>query len=251
MTRIAAITAITIMLALASRPALGAATSFIVPSEWASAEAPGNNIYPFSSTNNFRLQQVYLGSDMLAGPYQITGIVMRPDASGNTFGGTIGDVDLYLSTTSKTPSDLSTTFASNLGADVQLVYTGALTLDTAFSGPVAGPKNFDLLIQFQTPFSFDPAAGNLLLEMRKFSPDVAAGIIDFVFATDDSVGRVLSHSGSGGSANSATGSVDEGGMVTRFLVVPEPDGAALALAALGALAALFRASTSQRHAEAS
>ncbi len=77
MFRMAGIAIAGVVLSFAAQSARGAATSFVVPSIWSSAEAPSNNIYPFSTGNTLRLQQLYLGSDMLPGPYQITGDASR------------------------------------------------------------------------------------------------------------------------------------------------------------------------------
>jgi hypothetical protein len=64
---------------------------------------------------------------------------------------------------------LSATFANNVGADDTVVFSGPLSLSSAFTGPSAGPKDFDIVITLQTPFLYDPSAGNLLLDVRNFS----------------------------------------------------------------------------------
>src|SRR5262249_29951223 len=93
-----------------------------------------------------------------------------------------------LSTTSKTAGTLSLSFASNVGADVQVFKTTAIAGD-----PLPNPGSFSFT---GTPFNYNPANGNLLLEVDK--PDGAEafkGYTDYngslagvgrVWATDNS-----------------------------------------------------------------
>jgi hypothetical protein len=58
------------------------------------------------------------------------------------------------------------TFADNLGADNTLVFNGTLNWAT---GNLPGPGNtrqFDIVFRCTTPFLYDPAAGNLLLDTQ-------------------------------------------------------------------------------------
>ena len=64
-------------------------------------------------------------------------------------------------------------------------------------------------------------------------------LFDAVNIDTDPVGRLLSAGSSGGSVNALTGTPDTQGLVTKFMLVPEPAGSAVA--ALAALAALVRA----------
>lgn len=75
--------------------------------------------------------------------------------------------EIRFSTTSMAPDGLSLTLADNIGSDEAVVYAGALTLSTANTGPAAGPRDFDVVIDLQDPFTYDPAVGNLLIEARK------------------------------------------------------------------------------------
>jgi len=113
---------------------------------------------------------VIASSEFGNGAGWITQIALRPDApSGAAFSETLPSVAIYLSTTNRPYNNLSKTFATNIGTDVTNVYTGALRLSSAFSGPDAGPKDFDIVITLQTPFWYDPSAGNLLLDVANYS----------------------------------------------------------------------------------
>ena len=73
-------------------------------------------------------------------------------------------------------------------------------------------------------------------------PYVSSGspvFFDAVNIDTDPVGRLFSAGSSGGSVNATTGTPDTQGLVTKFMLVPEPAGSAVA--ALAALAALVRA----------
>ena len=50
-----------------------------------------------------------------------------------------------------------------------MIFSGALAFSSAFTGPAGGPKDFDILVDLTTPFFYNPALGNLLLDVRNFS----------------------------------------------------------------------------------
>jgi MYXO-CTERM domain-containing protein len=95
-------------------------------------------------------------------------ISFRPDATyGSAFATTLSDIQINLSTTSSSLADLTGVFADNIGSDDTIVVDrGALSLASSFTGPDDGPKVFDIHIDLDTPFLYDPTAGNLLLDVR-------------------------------------------------------------------------------------
>ena len=127
-------------------------------------------------------------------------------------------MQINLSTTAKMPDGLSTTFAENVGGDDQLVYGpgGLLILGVAES-----PPGFPDVIQLEEPFLYDPAQGNLLLDVR-VNADFNVDSLDS-FAMDasnvfgDSVSSVfIGH-------DSPTGKSVTTGLVTAFVVTPVPE----------------------------
>jgi hypothetical protein len=214
----------------------------VSPGPEASTEGASNNGFPFNLANagggsSMRYQQVYTSADFsaLTAPSLITAILFRPDAqTGAAFSSTLSNVTIDLSTTSATPSTLSSTFANNVGANNTVVHTGSLSLSSAFTGPAGGPKAFDIVINLSTPFLYDPAAGNLLLDVTNFGGG-ATTQFDAVPVGDAHVNRVWVTN----STSAATGTVDGGsaGLVTEFQftsAVPEPS----ALLLLGTCIAL-------------
>lgn len=117
-----------------------------------------------------RLQDLYSASyfeSVPEGKRTIAGFWFRPDGRNQTAAGslTLQNFQLTLSaTTNAAPGDMSYTYADNIGANPVLVYSGDLVLSTTPTGPAGGPFAFDMLVEFQTPFEYDPADGNLLLD---------------------------------------------------------------------------------------
>jgi hypothetical protein len=216
----------------------------VVPSADTNTEGNPNNGFPFNigafGLSSQRYQQVYLGSDFgLATPQSITQLLFRPDAGfGAPFSTTLSNVQINLSTTSKAPDALSSTFANNVGPDDKVVYSGPLPLSSSFTGPGGGPKAFDISVNLQNPFLYSPAAGNLLLDVRNFGGGTTTQF-DAAFTQGDPVSRLFTLSSNG--VNDLNGDVDTLGLVTEFnfgtpSVVPEPS--TWSLLALGLAVAL-------------
>ena len=209
------------------------------PNAAASVEGNLDSNLPFAvalySFSSMRYQQVYGSAEFasILGPRLITAIAFRPDAvTGIAFTEALTNIQISLSTTQAQPDSLSTVFANNVGADNTLLHSGPLVLSSAFTGPVGGPKDFDVTINFANPFLFDPSLGRLLLDVRSF----AGGSIrpfDAFFVANDSVSRVMTFIGQ--NATSTSGNVvDTLGLATRFTFQAIPEPSAMLLAVLGA-----------------
>jgi hypothetical protein len=188
------------------------ADQIVVPN--ANTNTEGND--GIATTSLVRIQQVFASSQFAAagGPIIITQIALRPDV-GNAFGFTFTNPNLQvnLSTTSMTPDGLSATFASNVGSDDTVVRNGPITLSSANTGPPGGPKDFDIIITFTTPFLYDPAWGNLLIDLR------STGLLTPAFLdTQNTVGDSVSTLA--GNIISPTGNGSSFGLVTQFTFTP-------------------------------
>ena len=227
------------------------AATVVVPNGLASIEGNTNNGFPFNlelfGLSSQRYQQVFAASDFafLSEPQLITQIAFRPDAEfGDPFSSTISNILINLSTTSVAPDGLSTTFANNVGADNTTVFSGQLSLSSADTGPATGPKDFDIVINLQNPFLYNPSLGNLLLDVKNFSGEPTTQF-DAQFSEGDPVSRTFSLTGN---VNGSTGSIDSLGLVTQFTTapvstpVPEPTSVMglLAMGTLGAGSRLLR-----------
>lgn len=186
-----------------------------------------------STTGYVEYQQVYASSDFAAigSKMTITQITFRPNVSGNfspagyPFSAVLlDDVTIEFSTTSKDPGALGTTLVEgslagneNVGPDGTRVYSGPLTLFSNYAGSATGPKEFDVVIDLQTPFLYDPAAGNLLLYVRK----VTGGSLSTFDAVRDSgtTSRIFYNPAA---INPVITTPANSGLVTRFTVTPVP-----------------------------
>jgi len=188
----------------------------VVPNAQTAVEGDSDGEIPFSCfAASSRYQQVYLGSEVGSGV--ITEIRFRQDGvTGTTFGpSTFRDITITLSSTTKSPDDLSLTFAANVGADVTTVFSGDLTLSSASSTAV--PRPFDVVIPLQTAFAFDASDGlNLLLDMTIPACSLCTVLDTELNMTDailrDSVSRIYSHDATSPMADFT----DTVGLVTEF-----------------------------------
>jgi hypothetical protein len=164
----------------------------------------------------YRLQSVYgavhFPSDI---GLLITELRFRPDrAAGFAFTTTVASIQVNLSTTTREPDDLSATFASNVGFDDTVVFTGSLSLSSQFTGPVNGPKAFDMVIPLIAPFLYNPAAGNLLVEFRNFSGSTEASPLSGEAILGDAASRL------GGGIASLQGGMDTGADALQIVYTP-------------------------------
>lgn len=120
-------------------------------------DAGTGNCFPFSCDYNHEYQQVYTGSQF-PGSILITGLEFynTQDDEGATAMST-GNWQISLSTTAADWNSLSVMFANNIGADNTVVFNGNLAQPWAFGNTLA--------ITLSTPFFYNPAAGNLLLDV--------------------------------------------------------------------------------------
>ena len=152
----------------------------------------------------------------LSGPSFLTKFAYRPDTILGKSGPRSLTLRIYASTTSRSVAGLSTTFAENLGADNTLVFSGTLIWATANLPGPGNTRQFDIVFPFTTPFLYDPAAGNLLLEMQ-LSANGEAIRFDTVSSGDPAIGRVFSF----GSSTATTGNI-QASHVTQFTFEPRP-----------------------------
>src|SRR5262249_54418855 len=140
--------------------------ALVVPNEWSTAQGDAGNLLPLFSAQPIRYQQVFDASQfsrLNPGGGLINRIAFRGHGPGVPFTGTAAQLQVNLSTTNKTPDGLSSTFADNVGADDAQVFSGPLSAAITFTG---NPTNFEVVINFTTPFFYNPAKGNLLLDVR-------------------------------------------------------------------------------------
>ena len=194
-----------------------------LPGTQTNVEGNANNLLPFQTigSSSVRYQQVIAASEFAAGPWLISQIALRPDTEfGTQFAVDISSLQINLSTTRAIPDALSTSFADNVGTDDRLVFDGPLHLTSAVDGPIGEQKAFDYLIPLQTPFLYDPSAGNLLLDIRNLSRVFVSTGFDSQFAIGDSVSRVFTSGTLGQDVTSPIGLADTLGLVVQLTMTP-------------------------------
>ena len=136
---------------------------------------------------------------------------------------------LGLSTTSMTPASLSTNYTANRGADFATVFDGTIS---ATSSSTVVP----FVVPLDAPFSYDPAAGNLLLDVFVVNNTITplgpippgAIVVPFLWGPDPAIARVFNFGGTGVPLQQPDG------LVTRFSDgVPVPEPGALMLLGVG------------------
>ena len=125
-------------------------------------------------------------------------------------------LELNLSTTPR--GALTGTFADNHGADVTTVLSGNVQLETDAGGPRNGPRDFDYVFDFDTPFPYDPAQGNLLSECV-LGPNSGPTFHDARRSAPDRTRLVFSLAGPDAEFSERSGKAVS---VTQFTVVPIP-----------------------------
>lgn len=193
------------------------AVTMVAPNAQATVEGDARvNSAPFNTgfAPN-RYMQIYAASQFgaFSGGMLISELDFRPDATQLTpFSHTFPSVSIFLSTTSQTVAGLSSTFANNIGSNNTLVRSGPLTIASANLPGSGTAKQFDIVIPLTTPFFYNPAAGNLLLDIENFNAG-NSGLIDAVSDASASLTRLVFFDGS---ATASTGTVQGFGIVTQF-----------------------------------
>ena len=161
---------------LASQTA--AEITIVVPNGLENVEGDGSYNDPADYSNGLRLQAMYLASDFLSlpdTPVLMAGFSFRPDGNNvSQFSNSWGNLILRLSTTNIEPTNLSQVFSENIGSQETIVFNGPITWATDNTGSPGGPKDFDVALNFETTFAYDPNDGNLLIDWLVQAP--ASGI---------------------------------------------------------------------------
>lgn len=227
---------------LLTSPAFGADVVTVTPANPPSVEAQGPAPFTYRGTTGSRTQQVY-ASSFFATAQNITSLAFR-STPGFLNGADYANVGITLSTTSfgdETGTPLSAIFADNVGADAVSVYQGAIS----FAAPATG--GFEYVVNFMTPFLYDPAKGNLLLDVLLPNGTMVSGSSFFLASYDTandfndgvySVNSVFDGSATSGIANTAAAITQFTG--TSVASVPEPTTWSMMLIGFGIMGVAVR-----------
>ncbi|HET7065109.1 MAG TPA: hypothetical protein VFI49_12615, partial [Rudaea sp.] len=177
---------------------VGATDYAVIPAGYESL--PGNNVNnsPFGAGAR-RFQMAFGASALGAIPVgtAITAIAFRLAGPAPDTDQTIAEFDVSLSTSAKPAGSLSTTFATNRGADAVLVRSGPLAITVADypSGAFGRP------ITFSKPFVY--GGGDLLIEIAATAP-TAPFVVDNMYPTPINAESAYASSFSATTANAGT-----------------------------------------------
>lgn len=198
----------------------------IVPNNLSTTQGDTGNLFPLFSTKPIRYQQVFTKtqfSRFAAGGEMINSIAFRAHTPGIPFSASVPQLQVRLSTTSKNDDGLSPTFADNIGPDDAQVFSGPLAVSVNNSSSASAVNTFDIVIRFTTPFLYNPANGNLLVEIRNLQGGIEVPPLDQEMdasnASGDSVSRVFNYGDASAAAAGQSGLAAENdtvGLVTQF-----------------------------------
>ena len=161
-------------------------------------------------------QQIYSSTDFSGSPILITELAFSTsslisDATSATLG-----LDVHLGVAATSAANPDTTFSANRGSDYLDVFSGVLTFTPALN------NTFDLVLNLSSPFLYDPASGDLLLDISLTQAPTITGTALYFggdsSATDD---RIFN------AAPGTTGRIDFNTLATQFTfadstAAPEP-----------------------------
>ncbi len=206
-----------------------------------------------SGSGYSRYQQVY--DSTLFGGFStnesITGIGLRAKQSflGSFIQGTVSvsNIVITASTTQKNDAvGLDANLDNNLGTGLTTVYSGPITLTSS----TGSTTDFNYIINFQTPFTYNKSLGNLLLQFTipvgatVSTPAGTNGFSEFDTVTDTFPSADGISSAFSTDSTQPVGSNSTTGLATEFFGMPAtgavPEPATLGLFSVAAGAMLFR-----------
>ena len=163
---------------------------FVVPARATSFEVGlgnGNNVFPFDSSYVGEYQQIY-SSTVFSQPFLISSIAFETDPLNASQGAPSASYNFTLSlgVTNRTPSNPGSAYSGTFIP----VFSGPLTVNYTSSGA------FDFVVNFATPFTYDPSLSNLLMDIEINSPPSATAIFS-AGLPDPNLGRVYNVGGNG------------------------------------------------------
>jgi hypothetical protein len=138
----------------------------VVPFHQNFSEGNGYTQFPFVY-DRFRFQVLLSGSSFCQTSASLTAVAFRRDAQINEVepGKLVPQLDVFVGHSALTPSTMSTQFATNRSGSQTAVFSGSYNLPTLLPAPPVGSGPFLIQIPFGSPFAYQLASGDLLIEL--------------------------------------------------------------------------------------
>lgn len=148
--------------------------SVVIPNGTANAPGNSSNAFPWGTSAatwpGLRLMCVYgsvnFTAQNVSAPILINQLKWRPnDTTGAVTGGTFATATVELSTSPTGFGGITTNYATNHGADRTVVYSGSVVHTPTPGSAGWTPQSWCVDIMLTTPFLYDPAAGDLVIDV--------------------------------------------------------------------------------------
>ncbi|MFO1077336.1 MAG: hypothetical protein U1E73_06370 [Planctomycetota bacterium] len=149
-------------------------STVVIPAPAAAAAGNSSNAFPWGSPAagfpGLRLMAVYgtynFTSQVISYPIVISELKWRPNIGAAAYsGGTFATATIQMSTSPTGWSAVTTNYATNHGADLTTVYSGAVVHTPTLGTGAWNLQSWCVDVQLQTPFFYDPAAGDLVIDV--------------------------------------------------------------------------------------
>jgi len=188
-------------------PGTGGAPGVVLPNAYVSKMGNSNNIFGVAWANQ-RYQQIYAGTQV-GGVRVFTSHALRMRNA--TYTGPSQTLEIKLSSTSKTPATLTTTFSSNITSAQTTVFKKK-TYKYPNMVPNTNPKKFDIAFKWDKPFIWTAKKGqSLLIEVINSSTTRGSYFVDAA-SGDTNVARLYA---TGTTATTGTKGSNFG-LITKF-----------------------------------
>ncbi|MDB6053810.1 MAG: glycoside hydrolase family 18 [Verrucomicrobiales bacterium] len=170
--------------------------------------------------SSVRIQDLFGSIYFTNGPVTISQIRFQRRPGSAPFTNASVTVRIAMSTTTRAPDALNSTFSANIGADQVIVFDSAISLSSfapASFNPATQP--FDIAIPLASPFNYDPSKGNLLVDFKELpGSGIPFGVLN-VSSPADKISRLTSPDGT-----ALSGGPDTGCEPMQLVAIPASNG---------------------------
>ena len=204
----------------------GTTAAFTAPAALNNVETNSGNAYPFHLSSqgvlSMRYQQIYSRTEFNQAGI-IDAIRFRRASGQGTFTSSPIDVKVTLGYSARSVASASSVFADNIGAGTVTVFDGLMTLSS--TAAASSPQAFDVVMDVANLFNYDPALGDLLLDVTVRNAPTSGFLATSVPGQQTATTRIYEFDAEGTSGAVGSGASDTRpyGLITRFDVLSPPN----------------------------